>query len=527
MAQQINVPGVGVLSFPDGMADADIQTAIHKNFPQLGPAPQASQDGIQPSDVGGFLKQMAQSGGRQLMNAAVGIPGIFADGTAQAYNYLHGRNAPTLQQTAAGQPGDYPFPVLPSQDFKNRLAPVLGQRPDGAAGIAEDVGSAVIGSKMPMPGQAPALPAAQAQAAALTTRAAQVQTLKNAGVDLDAHQDFGGKLALTLKNAVNDGAYSSAQEFRDQQSSQFTRAALKEMGVDADEATPAVMQAGRKVLKDNYNAIAARTNLQVDSGLNNAIGSIRYASQRALTPDNARVIENQLQDIETMAARNGGKISGAGYQQLQSALGDVANDGGKSPFVTQIRQALTDALGRQASPADAKLLAQTNQRYGAMKSVEKAIGDDNLVSPNRLYNAMDSVKGANQSVYGQGANTRLMDLAQAGKAILGTGTANSGTPTRLAGMAALGTAGAAVGAAVHGQTGEAAALLSGAAALGLSQNVAKTLVYNPAGREWLRKFIAAKGVAMSTALPQTPAGVVGGLAAGSVSNQSQPPETTP
>jgi hypothetical protein len=70
-----------------------------------------------------------------------------------------------------------------------------------------------------------------------------------------------------------------------------------------------------------------------------------------------------------MADKNGGKISGAAYQKLQSALGDIASDGGKSPFVTQIRQALTDALGRQASPADAKLLAQTNQRYGAMKSI--------------------------------------------------------------------------------------------------------------------------------------------------------------
>jgi hypothetical protein len=82
------------------------------------------------------------------------------------------------------------FPVLPSQDFHNRLAPVLGQRPDGAGGIAEDVGSAVLGSKLPLPGQA-AAPTAQAQAAALTTRAAQVKTLKDAGVDLDAHQDMG------------------------------------------------------------------------------------------------------------------------------------------------------------------------------------------------------------------------------------------------------------------------------------------------------------------------------------------------
>jgi hypothetical protein len=101
-----------------------------------------------------------------------------------------------------------------------------------------------------------------------------------------------------LKNAVNDGAYSDAQAFRDSRQASSPGQPSRRWVIDADEATPAVMQAGRKVLKDNYNAIAARTNLTVDSGLNNAIGSIRYASQRALTPDNARVIENQLQDIQ-------------------------------------------------------------------------------------------------------------------------------------------------------------------------------------------------------------------------------------
>jgi hypothetical protein len=249
------------LQAADAAGDTQAATQLAQAYQQAKSQPQGD---VQPSDVGSFLKQMAQSGGRQLMNAAVGILASSRMARPRHTTTYMAVMLRTLQQTAAGQPGDYPFPVLPSQDFHNRLAPVLGQRPDGAGGIAEDVGSAVLGSKLPLPGQA-AAPTAQAQAAALTTRAAQVKTLKDAGVDLDAHQDIGGRLALTLKNAVNDGAYSDAQAFRDTQASQYTRAALKEMGIDADEATPAVMQAGRKVLKDNYNAIAARTNLTVDS----------------------------------------------------------------------------------------------------------------------------------------------------------------------------------------------------------------------------------------------------------------------
>jgi hypothetical protein len=63
MPQQVNVPGVGLLEFPDGMSEADMQAAIHKNFPQLGPPPQAQQDPSLLSQAGQLGKEMAQSGG--------------------------------------------------------------------------------------------------------------------------------------------------------------------------------------------------------------------------------------------------------------------------------------------------------------------------------------------------------------------------------------------------------------------------------------------------------------------------------
>jgi hypothetical protein len=43
MAQQVEVPGVGMLEFPDGMQQSDMAKAIQKNFPQIH---QAKQDGL-------------------------------------------------------------------------------------------------------------------------------------------------------------------------------------------------------------------------------------------------------------------------------------------------------------------------------------------------------------------------------------------------------------------------------------------------------------------------------------------------
>lgn len=502
------------LQAADAAGDTQAATQLAQAYQQMKSAapPDSAATSVAPQQqsmlgqAGDLGKQMLQSGGRMLVNAATGVPRIMANGAAGGANVV---------ADAVG--AKRPFPVMPGDAMDSTLSPVLGQRPNGVGGIAEDVGSAVIGGKLPLPGvNAAASPAAQA--AASSTRNAQVATLAQEGVRLDSSQALGGKLPLVLKNASNDGAFGSSQAFQDAQHGDFTNAALRTMGVSGTEATPSVMAAGRQVLKSNYNGIAARTNLSIDSGLTGDIGSIRYAAQRSLTPDNARVIENQLDDIESMAAANGGKISGPGYQKLQSALSDVSNDSGKAPFIAQIRQALTGALSRQASPEDVQLLNDTNQKYGAMKAIEKAITPKNQVSPSLLYNAMDTQKGANLSVYGQGANTRLMDLAQAGKSIIGENTPNSGTPTRLAGLTALSGAGAAVAAIAMGHTETAAELAAAATSAGFSQQAAKALVYNPAGRQWLQNWARAQMGAANVgraALPTSGAGALQAAAAGS------------
>lgn len=501
MAQQINVPGVGVLSFPDGMADADIQAAIHKNFPQLGPAPQAPQQD-QPSNTwGGAVKGVADAGLALGEGGVVGglsslartfnrvLPSFGSQSDAEIKSDIDNfqKKYTYTPQTAEGK--------YALQQLSGLTAPI--------ADAASTVTGAVVGkdnvpavadaaASIPFVSRLFGKTAAAAEAASPVTRAQQLQTLKNAGVRLDSSQELGGKLALTAKNVANDGPYGSPAEFQTGQQGDYTAAVLKEMGIPSREATPAIMAAGKKVLKDNYNAVAKRTNIEVDGPLNDTIGAVRYAAQRSLTSDNAQVIENQLQDIQALADKNGGVISGTAYKNLQEQLGNVAKDGGKAPFITQIRQALTGAVERQASPEDAKLLAQTNQRYGAMKAIEKSIVDNNQVSPSLLYNAMDTKKNVNQSVYGQGPNGRLMDLAQSGKAILGNNTPNSGTAMRSAGLHAATQAGGALYAAANGHWEIAGALAATAAATGLSQKAAQALIYTPAGKAFLQKAAQAK-----------------------------------
>jgi hypothetical protein len=123
-----------------------------------------------------------------------------------------------------------------------------------------------------------------------------------------------------------------------------------------------------------------------------------------------------------------------------------------------------------------------------MKAIEKAIGDDNQVSPSKLFNALDTVKGANGTVYGEGPNQSLIQLAQAGKAIIGKETANSGTPQRVTGMATVGAGGVALYDLAMGKDVDPGQLAEGAIASGFAPAVAKALVYSSGGRKYLQQW---------------------------------------
>lgn len=352
-------------------------------------------------------------------------------------------------------------------------------------------------------------------------RQAAVDLLKAHGVDLDLFQQTGDRVALTLKNAAADSPIMSPSGASDTQASQFTRAALRQMGVDADEASPGVMQAGKRALQRTYDAIASRNTIQVDLAnprsdpLLSALDTVSLQAKRSLRPDDYNVVKGQLDDIVNAIQQGNGTIAGDQYQNIQSALGRVAGDGGKAPFITDIRQALTAGLQRSANTGDVALLAQTNQRYAAMKAIEKAVTDQNQISPAGLYNALDTARGVNQTVYGQGANQALVNLAQAGKIVLGKGTPNSGTAQRLVGQAALGALGGMADAHYRGGgSGEVSIAAVGAAVGGPA--LARLVIENPKVANALAAWARNQGIRTTQDLAKYAAGRAGRLAGSTV-----------
>lgn len=82
MPKRIEIPGKGILEFPDGMAEEQMREAIHRNFPDLGPPPQEPkmlQEGEGLVKTLGLVKDMAVDSAKDIgysLGVTKGSPGF-------------------------------------------------------------------------------------------------------------------------------------------------------------------------------------------------------------------------------------------------------------------------------------------------------------------------------------------------------------------------------------------------------------------------------------------------------------------
>jgi len=294
--------------------------------------------------VGGFVKDMAQSGGRQLMNAAVGIPGVFADGTAGAANV----GADLLGAKR-------PFPVMPSEDFKQRLSPVLGERPAGAAGLPEDIGSAVIGSKVPLPG---------APAGGLPTAQAADQAGGTAG--MQSGNSFVQALESTLARLPGGGALVRAMHTATDKVSDMSDSIVRNLSGGADTSATG---AG-KVLDQQIAATGTRAKQVAKEGFDQLDAML--PEKALIPPQNTVQTLKSLTSVPPGAANTMGAITSPKLLQIRTALEQDLKDaeGGGLPYGTL--KAVRSQIGQQIDWGP----FSTNPDNGALKLVYGALSKD-------------------------------------------------------------------------------------------------------------------------------------------------------
>jgi hypothetical protein len=281
-------------------------------------------------------------------------------------------------------------------------------------------------------------------------RVGAANVLRNEGIDLTAGQRTGRQGLQYAESELGGGR----EALMERQGEQFTNAALRPAGINADRATVQVMDDALNNFAAEFNGLASRNHLVPDARMYNDL-TRALNDYQGMVPQSHRapIIENTIRDVIQTVSRNGpnggNAIQGAAYDALRSRL-ETAARGSTDPQLTRalrgIRQALDETMDRsiaQYNPNDIGAWRDVRNRYRNFLVVEDAVtkagGAGGIISPRSLAQSVKTKHGKRN--YGRGRGD-YSDLAHAGEELLKS-LPQSGTSPRLAtrlGPAALGAA---------------------------------------------------------------------------------------
>jgi hypothetical protein len=281
--------------------------------------------------------------------------------------------------------------------------------------------------------------------------------LQNAGVDLSAGQLTGSKPLQYTENAVSKLPLGDliSQNPTAAQRGQFTQAALQKAGVNAEAATPEVLNRAHNDIGQTIGNITQNYPIMIEGQTTNDLNSVAAKYGKSLKPDQKAIVQNYIDELKGNWA-----LDGTTYQNFRSDLGKsiraengVNGDKRLQEALIGIQDAVDNALERsmkadKVGVQDIPVLQQARQQYANLLTIEDAVarsgqaGAMGEINPSSLSAATKAAMGKRQYVRGYGD---LNELARAGDAFIRplpeSGTAPRQAAAELAAMAGGGYAG--------------------------------------------------------------------------------------
>jgi hypothetical protein len=475
MPQVIEVPGYGLVEFPDGLNDDAIIAAIRTMDAER---PQAAPDTPDPSEGMSPGELFAAGAGSQVRSVGRGIAGFLG---------------PMAARLRGGDPAKVDANMRQQEDEIRRLEGPLMQRPEaqkgaiagavttavpamaipggqtvlGGAAIGAGMGAiqpvgtadsrgvniatgAAFGSGVPAAFKVAGRVAQPVRNVLSGNEKAAVTTLRNEGVPLTVAQQTGSRAAQGVERFLSDNPVTGgrmAEELAKRQRA-FTRAALRTIGENADTATPEVLGAARARIGGVMDEIAVKYAPNITPHLD-ALTQISDEASRVL-PDGGRRITVQVERIIAKAGADG-RIDGRSVQAIRRELEALSKQPDVSGYAVQLREVLDDALHKATQGTDDfKRLQDARRQYRNLMAISDAAGTtaDGVIPAGALAQRLKSGKHTRNSFrYGTG-DTELSNLARSMSTVLDR-FPNSGTAARagyqLLPGAAAGTASLAMG----------------------------------------------------------------------------------
>jgi hypothetical protein len=304
------------------------------------------------------------------------------------------------------------------------------------------------------------------------THRQMVDVLRREGVEPTAGQAVNNRGLKAYESEMGGGSTTRTLE---RQGEQFTGAALRRVGENANRATPEIIDQAFTRIGQQFDDLAARNTATIDNAFVNDVQRV-VGEYNSLVPQSARapIVDAAVQDITRVVQANGPALGGPAYQAMRSRLDRAARASRNDPQLQEalygLRTSLDDAMERSISPADQAAWREARNQYRNMIVIERAAtgngpnAAEGIISPSALRNATVNAHGRRNYARGDGD---FAELSRAGEAVLKP-LPNSGTAERLAarGLPGLvsGAIGATIGAAGGGPIGAGFGATVGAAA---------------------------------------------------------------
>lgn len=494
---QIEVPGHGIVEFPDDMTDEQIASAIQQNMPDV----QAQQPAVQPEAPSGFVRGMMDpiNAGAQLL--AKITPSRIEESVNRFNNWLADRGVPLqrlpeggvsqqiteaekqyqAERAAAGETGvdwsrlagNILSPANLAVAAKIPQAATLGGRVLTGAGTGAYFGAAqpvTQGDFWTEKGKQVGMGAAVGGALPLATGAVarvirpqtspEVQQLMKAGVTPTPGQIMGGRTKIAEEKLMSlpllgDAIASAKTKNLDQ----FQRAAYQRaLDPIGEKAGPEVGRRGiesvHNALTNAYEKILPKVQFKADQQFAQELNTVKQMVN-TLPKEHARFFEQTLKRELFGRMTPQGNMSGASLKAVESRLGEIAkNYSGRGGFEGDIGNAIKEVQSivranlERANPQMAGELAKVNAgwaNYAILRDAASKQGaKEGIFTPAQLAssvlaNAKKGTGALGKARVSEG-KALMQDLTEAGQKVLSQEYPDSGTFGRMA--LGLGTIGA-------------------------------------------------------------------------------------
>lgn len=286
------------------------------------------------------------------------------------------------------------------------------------------------------------------------------QIAADEGLDLSPAQMTGSAPLQTMESVFGTLPWTAGpqREIQDALRKQFNTAVLRKAGINADNASPEVMDAAFRQIGQKFDEAASKTTVAIDQPFFDSVQNTVREYGRRLPTDVAPTFQSYVDDIAQMAAAAGQpgvtgiSVAGPEFQNIYSNLRRAARNARSRPelqeALNELANSFDDAMARTGrNPGNLPVPSGTQtmgtnpveewqaarQMYRNLLPIDDAmasttsgaIGGD--IPPTALLQAVKRQAGTKGYTTGSGD---LNDIARVGAAFVREQVPNSGTQQR-------------------------------------------------------------------------------------------------